>query len=343
MTTLLFRPALVTDMTAIYRLAQQRGVGMTRLPSDIHLLEKRLAWSAESFKKDCRQPEHEYYLFVLEDASTQQVIGTSAIESFTGFNTPFYSYRVSKHTQFCDVLKTRTDYEVLTLVNDNQGCSELCTLFLDPLHRHKHNGALLSRARFLFMAQFPERFMPILVAEMRGVSDENGYSPFWEDVGGHFFHMPFSEADKMTLSTNKQFIHDLIPKNPIYVNLLSHAAQAVIGKAHPLTEAALSMLLHEGFHRTDYVDTFDAGPTIKAPRDAVRTIVSSQLMTIQAIHNQVSQKYAMIANLDLDFRATTGQVLVNTTEQTCTISKQTAQILQVKCGDKVRVIAQESP
>ena len=343
MTTLLFRPALVTDITAIYRLAQQRGVGMTSLPNDMSLLEKRLAWSAESFKKECSQPEHEYYLFVLEDSATQQVIGTSAIESCTGFNTPFYSYRLSKHTQFCDVLKTRTDYEVLTLVNDNQGCSELCTLFLDPMHRHKHNGALLSRARFLFMAQFPERFMPTLMAEIRGVSDENGYSPFWEDVGGHFFHMPFGEADKMTLSRNKQFINDLMPKNPIYVNLLSHAAQAVIGKAHPLTEAALSMLLHEGFHRTDYVDAFDAGPTIKASYDAIRTIVNSQIMTIQAIQTQVSREYAMMANLNLDFRATTGQVLVNIVDQACTISRKTAQILQLKCGDKIRVITQESP
>ncbi len=316
---------------------------MTSLPNDMDLLERRLAWSAESFKKGLSVPEHEYYLFVLEDVLTQKVIGTSGIESFTGFDAPFYSYRLSKHTQTCDLLTARTDYEVLSLVNDNQGCSELCTLFLDPMHRHKHNGALLSRARFLFMAQFPERFMPMLIAEMRGVSAEDGYSPFWEDVGGHFFHMPFAEADKMTMTMNKQFISDLMPKNPIYVNLLSHAGQAVIGKPHTLTEAALSMLLHEGFHHTDYVDIFDAGPTIKAIRDEIRTIANSQIMTIQEINNPVSSDYSMIANLNLDFRATTSQALVNTAEQTCTISRQTAQILQVKCGDKVRVVTPEHP
>lgn len=343
MTHLLFRPAQARDLQAIYRLAQQRGVGMTSLPNDIALLEQRLTWSTESFKKGLHHPEHEYYLFVLEDTLSQHVIGTSAIESFTGFNEPFYSYRLSKHTQTCDLIKTRAEYQVLSLVNDNQGCSELCTLFLDPMHRHKQHGTLLSRARFLFMAQFPERFMPTLIAEMRGVSDEEGYSPFWEDVGGHFFHMPFSQADELTLVTNKQIISDLVPKNPIYVNLLSHAAQAVIGKPHTLTEAALNMLLHEGFHRTDYVDIFDAGPTIKATRDNVRTIANSHVMTIKAINNQVSREFMMIANLDLDFRATTSQALLNMEEQTCTISRNTAHILQVKCGDKVRVITQEHP
>ncbi len=341
MTSLLFRPAMDSDLGAIYQLAQQRGIGMTSLPDHLDRLRERLAWSAESFKKTHSQPEHEYYFFVLEDTLTQQVIGTSAIESRTGNNTPFYSYRLSKHTQTCDLLSKRTDYEMLSLVNDNHHCSELCTLFLDPLHRYKHNGALLSRARFLFIAQFPDRFMPTLIAEMRGVSDEDGYSPFWEEVGGPFFQMSFAEADKLTQTMNKQFISDLMPKNPIYVNLLSHAAQSVIGKTHKLTEAAQSMLLHEGFHRTDYVDIFDGGPTLKAARNGIRTIANSQIMTVHAIKDQKLGERVIMANLNLDFRATHGMALLNTKEHACTINNQTAEVLQVKCGDQVRVMVQE--
>jgi hypothetical protein len=37
-------------------------------------------------------------------------------------------------------------------------------------------GKLLSKSRFLFMAAFRERFNEKVVAEMRGVIDEHGYS-----------------------------------------------------------------------------------------------------------------------------------------------------------------------
>ena len=42
------------------------------------------------------------------------------------------------------------------------------------------NGRLLSKHRFLFMAEHPELFDSTVFAEMRGVSDGNGHSPFYE-------------------------------------------------------------------------------------------------------------------------------------------------------------------
>jgi arginine N-succinyltransferase len=35
---------------------------------------------------------------------------------------------------------------------------------------------------------------------MRGISDEQGHSPFWESLGRHFFKMEFSQADYLTES-----------------------------------------------------------------------------------------------------------------------------------------------
>lgn len=74
----------------------------------------------------------------------------------------------------------------LFLSNDHTGSSELCTLFLDPQWRKEGNGYLLSKSRFLFMAAFRERFNEKVVAEMRGVIDEQGYSPFWESLANAF-------------------------------------------------------------------------------------------------------------------------------------------------------------
>lgn len=69
-----------------------------------------------------------------------------------------------------------------------------------------------------------------------------------------------------------------MPKLPIYINLLSDEAQAVIGKVHENTKPALRLLQKEGFICRDYVDIFDAGPTVECDLnniDTVRTVLQS--------------------------------------------------------------------
>lgn len=334
---MLFRRARETDLDAIFHLAEHCGIGMTTLPKDKELLRKRFAWSCASFEKTVHKPRSEYYLFVLEEPEKGQVIGTSAIEAATGHELPFYSYKLSKRTRICHSLNIRSDYEVLSLVNDNQGRSEICTLFLEPAYRQSSNGLLLSRARFLFIAHYPNRFASTIIAEMRGISDEWGHSPFWDNVGRHFFHMPFADADRLTISTNKQFIADLMPRNPLYVKLLAPEAQAVIGKPHQSTVPAMNILLHEGFRYHCYVDIFDAGPTIEAPRNQIRTLAASRIMTIKSISDEVGSKRFLLANTKLDFRATVSQAIFNTQQASCIISKETARLLEVKRGDCLRI------
>jgi arginine N-succinyltransferase len=337
MTMMLFRSARESDLEGIHYLAEHSGIGITTLPKNIDLLKQRLARSTASFNKTIDFPHDEYYLFTLEDPASGKVVGTSAIEAVTGYDAPIYSYKLSKRTRVSNELKIRSDYEVMSLVNDNQGHSEICTLFLDPDFRINNNGLLLSRARFLFINNFPHRFAPNIIAEMRGISDDEGNSPFWDQVGYHFFHMSFAEADRLTISTNKQFIADLMPRHPIYVKLLSSAAQAVIGKPHASTIPAMNILLREGFRYNNYVDIFDAGPTIEAPRDQIRTIAASKLLTIQKIIDDVSSKNYIIANTRLDYRATISQVIFNEENGSCIISHDTADILQVKKGDAITI------
>ena len=337
MTKMLFRSAREEDLHAIHHLAEHSGIGMTTLPKNIELLKKRLAWSTMSFGKTLDSPSDEYYLFVLEDPTTGKIVGTSAIESAIGHEAPFYSYKLSKRTRVCHALNIRSHYEVLSLVNDNQGHSEICTLYLEPTYRRNGNGVFLSCARFLFIAHFPQRFAPIIIAEMRGISDDDGRSPFWDQVGSHFFHMSFAEADRLTLSTNKQFIADLMPRNPVYVKLLAPSAQEVIGKPHASTVPAMKILIREGFRHNNYVDIFDAGPTLEVPRDLIHTVSASNVMTINNIIDHVSSQRFLLANTNLDFRATVGNVIFNKQHNFCIIDKETAQLLQVKCGDCLRI------
>lgn len=97
----------------------------------------------------------------------------------------------------------------LFLSNDHTGSSELCTLFLDPDWRKEGNGYLLSKSRFMFMAAFRDKFNDKVVAEMRGVIDEHGYSPFWQSLGKRFFSMDFSRADFLC-GTGQTFIAELM-------------------------------------------------------------------------------------------------------------------------------------
>lgn len=334
---ILFRSARASDLEAIHHLAIQSGVGMTTLPKDKELLNQRLLWSCDSYKKMVKHPSNEYYFFVLEDQSTHAIVGTSAIEAKTGSETPFYSYKVSKRTRICHSLNIRSEYQVLSLVNDNQGRTEICTLFLEPEYRKNNNGLLLSKARFLFMAQHSCRFAPVIIAEMRGISNDAGQSPFWDNVGFHFFQMPFAEADRLTLATNKQFIADLMPRNPIYVKLLSPEAQAVIGKPHESTMPAMNILLKEGFRFNNYIDIFDAGPTIEAPLTEIKTINLSRIMVIKSISDEVSSRQYLLSNTELNFRATIDYALFNPQENTCIISKATAALLKVNVGDNLRI------
>lgn len=334
---MLFRSVKESDLEAVHELAIESGVGMTTLPKDKELLGKRIKWAQKSFKKKITAPDEEYYFFILEDPNTGKVVGTSAIEACIGHDLPFYSYKLSQRTRMCHSLGIRSDYEVLNLVNDNQGKSEICTLFLTPEYRQGGNGLLLSRGRFLFMAHFPERFAPTVIAEMRGVSNEKGQSPFWDNLGYHFFHIPFEEADRLTLSTNKQFIADLMPRHSIYVKLLSPEAQAVIGKPHPSTVPALNILLKEGFRHTNYVDIFDAGPTIEAPLKEIKTAAISKVMVVKNIIDEVSSQRYILSNTKIDFRASIGHVVFNEVQKSCIISKDTAELLHIKVGDELRI------
>ncbi|STX29260.1 arginine N-succinyltransferase [Legionella beliardensis] len=335
---ILFRCSQMSDIEAIYELALHSGFGITTLPKDKDFLHARVSLSCASFNKEVQKPQNEYYLFVLEDLAAKKIVGTAAIEAFTGFETPFYSYKLSLRTRISHSLSIRSDYEVLSLVNDNQRRSELCTLFLEPSYRVDGNGLLLSKGRLLFMAQFPHRFASTLIAEMRGISDEEGNSPFWDNVGRYFFHMPFAEADRLTILTNKQFIADLMPRNPLYVKLLAPEAQEVIGQPHPSSRPALKILFNEGFRYNNYIDIFDAGPTIEAPCHDINTIAASQIFIIKSLSDEVTGPRFLLSNSKLDFKATISHAIFNNQTGKCIISKETAELLQVRKNEAIRLV-----
>ncbi len=338
MNHLLFRHAKDADLESIHTLAKESGFGLTTLPKNRTLLAQRLEHATTSWQQIRHIPNHEYYLFVLEDINTHQIIGTSAIEAKTGGEAPFYSYKISKRIKALNAHTSQQQHEdeLLNLVNDHQGHTELCTLYLTPKYRKDACGAFLSRARFLFMAQFPERFSNIVIAEMRGVTTPDGNSPFWDALGYHFFHLSFIEADKRTLSTDKQFIADCMPEHPIYIKLLSPEAQAVIGKPHPSTVPAMELLKKEGFYYNHYIDIFDAGPLLESPMSQIKTCQDAQVFTLKTTTHSIKQPLYLLSNTKTDFRATQAPALIDIEKNTCTVNTDTSTRLNLKSGDCIR-------
>ena len=83
--------------------------------------------------------------------------------------------------------------------------------------------------------------------------------------------------------TDNQFILDLMPQHPIYVDLLPHAARKVVGQCHKDGEGARRLLEWEGFAFSNVVDIFDGGPLMSARRDHIRTLRESRRMRVEVI------------------------------------------------------------
>lgn len=331
---MVIRPVTLEDLDQLVELAGQTGFGLTTLPRDRELLQGRVMESERSFERMAEKPRGETYLFVLEDLRTGRVVGTSGITSKVGGFEPFYGYRIETAVHQSDVLKVKKEIRFLKLVLEHNGPCEIASLFLAPEYRKDGNGRLLSLSRFLFMAAYPNRFDPVVIAELRGVIDEQGRSAFWDALGNHFFEVDFPTADYLSM-VNKKFIADLMPKHPIYIPLLPESAQAVIGKVHEQTEPALKMLEDEGFKFAEMVDIFDAGPVVSCKRDEIRTVRQSATAVVTDIADgPMNAEMCLIGTTRREFRACKGAVTIN--KEGVQISNETSLALGVKIGDRVR-------
>ncbi|WP_448567166.1 arginine N-succinyltransferase [Thalassotalea ganghwensis] len=335
---IIIRPIQHSDYDALHRIAIESGHGFTSLPVNEELLQKRINRAQESFNKKVTQPGDEGYLFVMEDTETGQVVGTSGIEAAVGLDDAFYHYHLGKVVHHSRELNVYNTVDTLTLCNDYTGTTEICTLFLSESHRKNNNGRLLSRMRFLFIAEHQERFAQTVIAEMRGVSDEEGRSPFWSWLEEHFFSMDFPTVDYLTGIGKKEFIAELMPKYPIYVSLLSHDAQQVINKVHTKTVPALRLLEAEGFARRGYVDIFDAGPTVEAQTKSIKAVKNSQKCQVIIGDVTASEKFIICNTNVADFRAVQAPLALRETAKQAVISAKVAEALKVKDGDWIRLI-----
>ena len=274
------RPIARDDLPVVLALSEQTGTGLTTLPADRNRLGERIERSLASFAGDADKASA-CYMFVLAEGGnglTERVVGISAIEAAVGLHEPWYNYHVGTLVHASRALNVYTASPTLFLSNDHTGSTELCSLFLDERYRIGKNGALLAKCRLIFIAEFGALFASKVIAELRGRLHDDGRSPFWEGLGRHFFAMEYSTADYLTGIGQKSFIAELMPKHPVYVNLLPSEAREAIGAVHADTAPARALLEQEGFRYEGYVDIFDAGPTLECARENIDVVRRSAVM-----------------------------------------------------------------
>ncbi|PAJ82414.1 arginine N-succinyltransferase [Burkholderia ubonensis] len=326
------------DVDALVSLAKETGPGLTTFKPDRDALAARIERTRRTLEGRAA-PSEAGYFFVMEDSATGDIAGVCGIESQVGLEQPFYNYRVSTVVHASQELGVWTRMHALNISHDLTGYAEVCSLFLSPRYRTGGVGGLLSRSRFMFIAQFRELFPERICAELRGHFDDDGTSPFWRAVGSHFYQIDFNAADYLSSHGRKSFLAELMPRYPVYVDLLPQDAQDAVGLTHRDTLPARKMLEAEGLRYQNHVDIFDAGPVLECHVNDLRTVRESVVVpvAIGVPDAGADALKSLVSNTSLgDFRVGVAPGVV--ANGAFVLSADDAAALDVKAGDPVRVL-----
>lgn len=337
------RPVEENDLSVISDLASKEEPGLS-LPYNKEAIAQKIQASIESFalEEDFNHLQNSkgFYFFVLENSITNEIVGTAALEACASRQKPFYNFLIGHIPQIIyeGTQEQKISRKVLFFGNHYQEATLLGTLFLDEKVRGLGLGQLLSRARCLFIAEFQNFFSELLIANMRGVFDKQGNSPFWNAIGQKIFNQPFDKFyhDYLTRHLHHRYV---TPFYPIYVDLLPKDAQAVLGQVHDNTKPALHLLEKEGFMYREAVDIFDGGPVIEVPKKYLKSLQESRVAALKDFRSiqtgEGSCQKALVSNRKKDFRAILTHIEIES-DGTVVLDPNAAKLLKIQYDDEIR-------
>ena len=335
MDNFVLRPATEKDLAKVELLTKDLGPGLTNIPKTQQTIGDRIALSNRAFSN--LESAEKNFFFVLEDISNNSILGCCAIFTGVGVKRPNYHYRLSHITQVSKTIDKKFRHRLLNFSSDLEECNEVASLFLHKKLRGTGCSRLLGLSRYLFMANNIQYFNDTTFADVRGYFDNAGKSPFWELFMSKFFGVDYLFADLHSVE-NFQFIADLIPRFPIYINLLPQAAQDAIGKFNNNSYGAANNLLKQGFVKSEYVDIFDGGPCYICKTKDIKTINNSKILPVTSIVKTiVDTKPSLVSNTKIiGFKAIMAKVEL--TELGITIEEQSAKLLNVELNEKLSIL-----
>jgi len=338
---LVVRAARSNDHAAFVDLARAAGPGFTSLSLDDEALHAKLLKSEKAFEGALTDRSDCVYQLMLEDSDTGQVYGTAAVKAEVGVRKPYFDFKIYTIAQASSEADRRFDMDAMLLVNDFAGATEVGSLFVSGDLRGSGAGRLTAQSRYMLVAADRSRFGDRVLSELRGVVNEAGESVFYEHVARPFFRMSFNEADALSAATDNQFILDLMPKTPIFLDLLPSGVQQVIGQTHPHGANALRLLESEGFRYDRYVDIFDGGPLVSCRTEDIRTVRDSQVLSVANARPSSETVRALVSNDRFpDFRCVHAEVSLIGEDQLA-LDADAARALDVAASASVRLWSKE--
>lgn len=331
------RSVRIDDIDALFQLAQSATKGLTSLQLDRARLLDRVEQSTFAFSRTGISPRGEPYVLVLVNTESGELVGTSTVYAKTGGYQPLYAYRRVESEHESDLLGVRHHRVRLDLERIHDGPTEIGSLFLRGVYRGEGRGRWLSLARFALISMLPHRFADRVIAEMRGRANPDGSVPFWDAVAGRFIPVDFATADAMS-TISKQFIEEMMPHHPIYLDLLEQGIREGIGQVHKETEPAVAMLKSEGFVGTDLFDIFDAGPVISAETSSIHAVQRTRSVAVGRVVDELKgpTSKVMVATANEGFTSVLTDVQVK--GDTIHLASNDARQLRIETGSTCMVM-----
>lgn len=208
------------------------------------------------------------------------VLGSLRLRRLIGLDSLRHWYHVGCVVHAAPELGVFHRQHTLLLGNDYTGASELAELQCDTasltlaeqadvLHHLVHTALLiLARDRELYSGQ--------LIAELPGLRDASGRSPFWEGLGRHFYTEDPVLAAQRCGAAWRTYVAALLPRQPVYTSFLPPATQAAIAQACPQARVAMEVLNQAGLRYGHHIGIDDAGPVFEARVDTLPGVLGAQ-------------------------------------------------------------------
>ena len=213
-----------------------------------------------------------------------RLLATLRLRPAVGLDLPRAWYHVGCTVHAARDLALFHRQRTLLLGNDHTGASELADLASAseeaPIAEQAQALRLLLQTALLLMARRRASYAGTLIAELPGLRDNAGQSPFWHGLGRHFYSGDPAAAEAKHGAAWRSHLAALLPRQPVYTSFLPVAAQAAIAQVPPAARLQRELLEEAGLRYSRHVTLFDGGPVLEADLDALPAVTASRVWTV---------------------------------------------------------------
>ncbi|MCE2657330.1 MAG: arginine N-succinyltransferase [Rubrivivax sp.] len=188
-----------------------------------------------------------------------------------GWRTPHAWYRLGWAVHSSPELQLFGRQRTLLLGHDLTGADALGGWALAPALREAsaeaQEGAqevwsALLDAAWLALAAADTPTAPC-IAELPGLADDDGQSPFWRGLGQHFHHHGLAASRQQHGAAFDSLVAELLPRHLVYASFLSPAAQAAMGQCASSALPLRRALQQRGFCWRQHITVTDGGAVME--------------------------------------------------------------------------------